>query len=650
MKLIPPRCSFLIPTCGPVHFLVVLVIGVGVSLLAAPLPQNEAKEQDILDRAQQAQRAGDYAGAANGYGAFLKLHPDVPEIQSNLGLMEFMSGRYSDAKGNFVAALRAKPDLLSANLFLGLDLLKLHEPQEALGHLQIADRRQPGNQTVLLGLGEAYLDMRQLEKASETYEAVVRAHPRNIDSLYGLGTTSLSLQEETAEKLALLKNTAPYREILLAEAFTLQQRPRDAIHIYEKLLPSYSNFEGLETGLGLADLQLGLWQAASDAFLAERKTRPHYLPALLGSAGLELLHGSLEKGLTEVGEIRAADANFLTFHAEKLWSALTPEQISNLRMKLKAVSGSSPNPNSAEFLLQSIDSAGAIPLSGAAGPARQESVDQDPKATPAKLYAGGHYTSCMEGLKADGNKDKARLSLLMPCSYYAGFYWDTFTSANSLLAREPENVAALFWRSKATLKLALGALTQAGLIDPNAYRVHLLTAETYGVMKRYEESEAEYKKAIQLRPEDPAAHLGLGTVYWRQMNFRAAQPELSLVLAANPSDAQASYMLGNILVTRHQFAQAEPLLKTGTHAPGEVGLRAHESLGKTFFSLGQTQDAIAELRQALPADRDGSVYFQLYLAYKKAGDTKSAAAALQQSESIRKARIEREADNLEVLQ
>jgi len=633
MKNCGAKCS-IFRAGGPAVLLILLIIP-ALPAAANQSSTNTAPEEFLL-RAQQAQRAGDYKAAAAAYRAFLKVRPGVPEIQANEGLMEFMAGEYTEAKQSLESAVHNNPGLLSANLFLGLDLLKLHQPEQALRYLQIADKTEPGNPTIMLGLGEAYAGVHQLEKADEIYEEVLRAHPRNLDALYGLGTTSLSLQEEVAERLANLRNNSPYAEILLAEAFIQQQRAGDAARICEKLLAGYSAFQGLHTVLGFADLQLGRWQAAEHAFRSELKNRPGYLPAQLGSAGLDLLQGSVKKGLKELEEIRETDGNFLDSQAGQLWAALTPDQFSSLQGELENVPAASRESAIANDLLQNINSPGAITAPG--DPRKLESPSTHFSGSAAQLYAGGHYTACTERIaETPGLPDRSDL-MMMPCSYYAGDYWTTFVSSSGILARDPGNLQALFWLSKATMKLALGALTQAGSIDPNAYRMHVLLAENYGVMKQYENAEAEYRGAIRLRPEDLAAHLGLGTIYWRQMKFDAAEPELSLVLAANPSDAQASYMMGNILVTRHQFEKAEPLLKTGVHAAGEAGLRAHEALGKAYFSTGRTRDAIKELRQALPADRDGSIHYQLYLAYKKAGDASSAMAALRESDLLRKRR------------
>jgi tetratricopeptide (TPR) repeat protein len=649
MKNSGAKCSTFSAGGPAVLRIILLVLTTPASPVAAFQSSTNTAPEEFLLRAQQAQTAGDYKAAAAAYRAFLKVRPGVPEVQANQGLMEFMAGQYTDAKQSLESALHDNPGLLSANLFLGLDLLKLHQPEQALRYLQIADKTEPGNPTIMLGLGEAYAGVQQLEKADEIYEEVLRVHPRNLDALYGLGTTSLSLQEEVAQRLANLRNNSPYAEILLAEAFILQQRASDAARICEKLLAAYSAFQGLHTVLGFADLQLGRWRAAEDAFRSELKNSPGYLPAQLGSAGLDLLQGSVGKGLKELEEIRETDSNFLDSHAGQLWAALTSDQFSGLQGELKNVPAVSGESAIANDLLQNMNSPGAIAAPGA--PRKLESRSTHLSGSAAQLYAAGQYTACTERIAGTpGLPDRGDLMIMMPCSYYAGDYWTTFVSSSGILARDPGNLQALFWLSKAAMKLALGALTQAGSIDPNAYRMHVLQAETYGVMRQYENAEAEYRKAIQLRPEDLAAHLGLGTIYWRQMKFDAAEPELSLVLAANPSDAQAGYMMGNVLMTRHQFERAEPLLKSGVHAAGESGLRAHEALGKAYLSTGRTLEAITELRQALPADRDGSIHFQLYLAYRKTGDASSAMAALRESELLRKRREASAAEKLSLAQ
>ncbi|HEX5484081.1 MAG TPA: tetratricopeptide repeat protein, partial [Terriglobia bacterium] len=80
----------------------------------------EAAAEKDLQAAKQAQKRGDFAGAAAGYQAALKLMPEVPELYSNLGLAYYYQRQYAKAIESFQEALKRKPDLVSANLFLGM--------------------------------------------------------------------------------------------------------------------------------------------------------------------------------------------------------------------------------------------------------------------------------------------------------------------------------------------------------------------------------------------------------------------------------------------------------------------------------------------------------------------------------------------------
>src|SRR5262249_42756161 len=75
--------------------------------------------QALFQRAQDAQRRGDYQSAAATYQQVLKLRPHSAEARTNLGVMYHLLGDYRQAASQFDLALREKPELFAANLFLG---------------------------------------------------------------------------------------------------------------------------------------------------------------------------------------------------------------------------------------------------------------------------------------------------------------------------------------------------------------------------------------------------------------------------------------------------------------------------------------------------------------------------------------------------
>lgn len=179
---------------------------------------------------------------------------------------------------------------------------------------------------------------------------------------------------------------------------------------------------------------------------------------------------------------------------------------------------------------------------------------------------------------------------------------------------------------------------RAGLAEPDSPRIHVVLAEAYREQKSLKEAEAEYQKAIQLRPDLLSAHIGLATAYWGASEQDKAIPELRKALELNPRDPEAAFMMGDILVAQHQFVDAMPYLDLALRGSGTNLPRVHALRGKAYAAQGQTLEAIAELKQSLAADPDGSYHYQLYQVYKQLGDVSAATEALRQSESIRNAR------------
>ena len=257
-------------------------------------------------------------------------------------------------------------------------------------------------------------------------------------------------------------------------------------------------------------------------------------------------------------------------------------------------------------------------------------------ATGLSLFKAGDYASAGRILGEDFNRlDLPALLLLAECTYLDGDYLPALRASEKALASDPNHLAALYWKAEASEKLAIDALTRAGLADPNSYRTHLIAAQKYGSEQNFEASEMEYHAVLKLNPSDQGAHLGLATTYWKELKADQALGELKWVLATHPQDTQANLIQGDILVTRHQYSEARPYLLAATSGEGDAGFYAHALLGKVYAAQGDLHAAIKELEMGLPADDDGSMHFQLYRLYEKNGDRDKASVALEQSQGLR---------------
>jgi tetratricopeptide (TPR) repeat protein len=177
-------------------------------------------------------------------------------------------------------------------------------------------------------------------------------------------------------------------------------------------------------------------------------------------------------------------------------------------------------------------------------------------------------------------------------------------------------------------------LRQAGLVAPNSWRVHFLLAELYRQRNQQDKAAAEYLKTLELQPNDVAARLGLADAYSMSTDFDRATAELKRVFSLDPGQPDANYLMGKILVYQHRYAEAVPYLETALKANSPRAPEVHAQISKVYASQGRTLDAISELQQALGADQDGSLHYELSMLYRRAGDAKAATAALEQSKLI----------------
>jgi tetratricopeptide (TPR) repeat protein len=597
-------------------------------------PAAEEHLAEIFSRAQTAQQQGDYRTAANCYAEVVKLRPDVAEAWANLGLMHQFLEEYPQADHNFQIALSKNPRLYVPNLFLGLNQLRGRQPAEAVRYLKVAEGLNPKDEQAAMGLAHAYQASHDDAAAGKWFSRAAEINSADPDAWYGLGIAYLNLQDAAVVQLVQLGQNEPYARSLVADAFVVQGRVKDAINIYNKLLASPTQPPCLMAALGFAYAQQDP-DVARKTFDDSLAKTPGCLTARLGLAHLAVTKGDFPDALKEVQTAWDADQNFVRANVQRIWQGADSDQLGKAGAWLRQ--STSTQQTLRRFLAGSIAAEGAD-ANVSTSPAEPQLPMSTPSQSAESLWAQGHYTAC----EAKVHPEKAPASLavallLAQCAFYSGDYRTTLAASAAALKIDAKSSPALYWKAKSSQELAADALERMSAIAPNSAKVHLLLAELHRVREEFAAAEAEYNQAINSGSNDPAAHLGLAQVYYHESQDDKVLQQLQPVLQADPTNARGSLLMGQVLVRRHQYAEAIPYLKAALNGPPLSLPEVHSLLSRCLGAQGDYSGALAELKPALPSDTTGIFHYQLYQLYQKLGDAKSASAALQQSEKLRHA-------------
>jgi tetratricopeptide (TPR) repeat protein len=161
-----------------------------------------------------------------------------------------------------------------------------------------------------------------------------------------------------------------------------------------------------------------------------------------------------------------------------------------------------------------------------------------------------------------------------------------------------------------------------------------LLGDLFRQRKKWDIAITHYQAAARLKPDSPGPLIGLATVHWQIGQNAEAEAALKQALQMAPDNPSANFELGDVYVRMRRFEEAVPYLERSlAQEPGN--LAAHGDLGKAFAALDRNKEAVAELTKALPTDEKGELHYQLYLLYKKDGQTGLAQEALAKSEELR---------------
>jgi tetratricopeptide (TPR) repeat protein len=126
--------------------------------------------------------------------------------------------------------------------------------------------------------------------------------------------------------------------------------------------------------------------------------------------------------------------------------------------------------------------------------------------------------------------------------------------------------------------------------EPN---VHYFVGTLLGFENRFAEAATEYKKELQISPQNVSAMIELALVLVRGFHPGEAVPVAKKAAALDPTDARARYVLGKSLLDTKQFQESVLELEAARQlAPSSAPVRS--ALSSAYRHLGRMQDAERE--------------------------------------------------------
>jgi tetratricopeptide (TPR) repeat protein len=262
----------------------------------------------------------------------------------------------------------------------------------------------------------------------------------------------------------------------------------------------------------------------------------------------------------------------------------------------------------------------------------------DPKMSSASallgiaLYELGDYAAAKRNLesalRADPKDTNAEL-LLANGLIKLGEFQSAADHLRRLSERLPENQEIWYLLGKVHMKLSEEALSKLTNLDPNSVWVHEISGEVMESMKNYDGALLEYKKAVEVAPQQAGTHYHLGNAYWSLNMWDAATEQFRAELANDPSNCMAQWKIGNIILEEHgDSAGALAEIQKALDACPDL-MSARVDRARALIKLERHSEAVNDLVAAVKADPAESLtHFLLAQAYRALGRTQEAQAEM----------------------
>jgi TolB-like protein/Tfp pilus assembly protein PilF len=169
-----------------------------------------------------------------------------------------------------------------------------------------------------------------------------------------------------------------------------------------------------------------------------------------------------------------------------------------------------------------------------------------------------------------------------------------------------------------------GAATRALELDPTLGGAHLDLAAPYSYAFDWNMAEKEFKKALELNPGDPVAHVFYSGFLMRVGRLEEALQNARRAAELDPVSPLAAQASAQPLYQMRRFQEAVEQYQAALKLDQNYA-RAHQGLGITYSAMGRTLEAVREAESASKlAEESATITGQLAYSYARSGNTDKA--------------------------
>lgn len=193
-------------------------------------------------------------------------------------------------------------------------------------------------------------------------------------------------------------------------------------------------------------------------------------------------------------------------------------------------------------------------------------------------------------------------------------YDDAVTAARAALRRDERFVPAMIALVKANLKrqpprteLAESVLDQALAIDANNAEAHFLKGRMQQTANRLGEALAEYRKAVDLRPDYVEARVALGLQFIASGNYDEAQQSFETAARLLPGSVEIALNLADAYRSSKQWTKAKTAFDRAITMRERLP-QAHFNLGLMYMAAGDQFPGMDKMTSLQRATQELNIY------------------------------------------